>query len=44
MAAKGRYWVALWLLFLVAFAILAVITLVVVRIERHVLTTGDSNA
>jgi len=33
-----------WLLFLVAFAILAVITLGVVRIERRVLETIDSNA
>ena len=33
-----------WLLFLVAFAILAVITLGVVRIERRVLETSDSHA
>jgi len=33
-----------WLLFLVAFAILAVITLGVVRIERRVLDTSDSHA
>jgi len=33
-----------WLLFLVAFAILAVITLGVVRIERRVLEASDSHA